>query len=167
MIQKYDKMMYASGPVTFTDYVNNNYDKIHAELYNNALQKYLYAHPEYMLYRSAYNFIETKQPEYWQPSYVSIISKHYPYTKHKVWLDEYWCKYKKETPNYTYTYIDEDTIKDAQIVELNYVTGEANMKSRFTGVEFKIPFNKIDETTPISDEFGMEHSFITKIQGVR
>lgn len=159
-VNKYDSLIYESGPISVTDYVANKYDKVHAQLYNNALQKYLTEHQEYMLYRSAYNFIEIKQPEYWMPSYVNIISKHYPYEKNKVWLDSYWNKYQNKNKHYSYTYIDEDTIKDAEVIYMNYVTGEATMKSKFTDVEFTVPFSKLNGDTPVSDEIIQKDTFI-------
>lgn len=165
-VKSYNKMMYNSGPVSFSDFIADKPDKIHNQLYRNALQKYLVEHPEYALYKSAYHFVEIKNTEYWQPSYVNIISKRPPHTRNKVWLDSYWCKYQdKNKENYSYTYIDEDTIKDARIIYINYVTGEVEMESKFTGVKFKVPFNKVNNETPLSPSFELpEGYFISQIK---
>jgi hypothetical protein len=162
-ILKYDQMLYESGPVSFTDFVNSKYDKIHADLYNDALQKYLVEHPEYMLYRSAYNFIETKQPEYWLPSYVSIISKSIPHTRKRVWLNDWWSKYQNKSNKSSNLYIDSDTLTDATVTEMNYVTGEATMSSKFTGNKFKVPFSKLSYDTPVSDDLNLDDTFASKL----
>ncbi|MBO5005465.1 MAG: hypothetical protein J6D03_09595 [Clostridia bacterium] len=153
-IKRYDKMLYDSGPISFTDFIADKPDKVHNQLYRDALQKYLVEHPELNIYKSAYHFIEIKNTEYWQPSYVNIISKRPPHRRNKVWLDSYWCKYQnKYGDNYTYTYIDNDSMIDARVISINYVAGEVEMQSKLTGVKFKIPFNKLDDTTPLSPDF--------------
>ena len=160
-VSNYNRMLYNSGPISFSDAVAEKPDKIHQQLYRDALQKYFVEHPEYSLYRSAYHFIEIKNNEYWQPSYVNIISKRPPHKRNKVWLDPYWCEYQnKKKNNYSYTYIDEDSIKDARIIYINYITGEVEMESKLTGVKFKVPFSQIDENTPLSpDLIPDEYSF--------
>ena len=40
-IKKYNEMIYSSRPVKFTEYITNQYDKIHDELYTDALNKFL------------------------------------------------------------------------------------------------------------------------------
>lgn len=40
LIRKYDEMIYNSRPVKFDEYISNKYDKIHVELFNDALKKY-------------------------------------------------------------------------------------------------------------------------------
>ena len=40
----YDKLIYNTRPVKFNDYINNKYDIVHAELYEDALQRFLHSH---------------------------------------------------------------------------------------------------------------------------
>ena len=40
----YDKLIYNTRPVKFNDYINNKYDIVHAELYEDALQRFLDSH---------------------------------------------------------------------------------------------------------------------------
>ena len=63
-VSNYNRMLYNSGPISFSDAVAEKPDKIHQQLYRDALQKYFVEHPEYSLYRSAYHFIEIKNNEY-------------------------------------------------------------------------------------------------------
>lgn len=161
MNRQYDKMMYESGPISFYDYASNKQDKIHCQLYRNALQKYLVDHQNYLLYRTAYNFIEIKGEEYWMPSYVNIVMKHYPYTRNKVWLNDYWDDYQKKISNRSPydIMIDDATMNDAQIVDINYATGEATLKSKYTGVEVKVPFDRLNSETEVSDSFINDNEF--------
>lgn len=40
----YDKLIYNTRPVKFNDYINNKYDIVHAELYEDALRRFLDSH---------------------------------------------------------------------------------------------------------------------------
>ena len=83
-----------------------------------------------------------------------ITSKKYPFEKKIVNIKEYWDKAvqfsKKNSESYSDLIIDEDTLKDAEIVSINYVLGIVKMRSRFTQVEFEVPFSRINGNTNMS-----------------
>lgn len=159
-IKDYNDMVYLNGPVSLSDFSSNRYNNVHNALYKNALNKYLETHTDIRDHIEKYKFIERKAPEYWQPSSVIITECEYPYSRITVDLSPYWNSYNDpKKDDYTKLFIDEDTIKDAAIVSINYMTGEVLMRSKFTGKSFYVDFNRINKDTPISDEFGNSDTF--------
>lgn len=85
---------------------------------------------------------------------IMITSKKYPFEKKIINIKEYWDKVvqfsKKNSESYSDLMIDEDTLKDAEIVSINYVLGIVKMRSKFTQVEFEVPFSRINGNTNMS-----------------
>lgn len=95
-IKSYKDMVYDSRPVKFSEFISDKYDKIHKELYLDALEKciddyvkYCQEHedimdPRYVFktkkeFKRYINVIELKNTEYWKPSYVVWRTKYFPY----------------------------------------------------------------------------------------
>ena len=94
-IKKYNEMIYSSRPVKFTEYITNQYDKIHDELYTDALNKFLDdvsnnidKFEQFKNYSDKTDIIENtkifeiKMKEYWMPSSILVMCKKYPYRTH-------------------------------------------------------------------------------------
>lgn len=172
---KYDKLVYGSGPVKFSDYVSNKMDIIHEELFAEALHEWWLRHKDITdkngnkKYEETFNkflsenkIIELKNKEYHLPSSVIISSKKFPYTQEKVSLNEYWNKYQFNENNKDISQLisDEDSINDATIVYINYVTGKCKFRSKLTGREFWTTIDYINSNTKINkDEMTLKDTF--------
>lgn len=153
-IKGYNDMVYPNGPVSLSDFSSNRYNNVHDALYKHALNKYLETNLEIRDHIQKYKFIERKAPEYFMPSSVIITECEYPYSRITVDLTPYWNTYNNpKKDDYTKLMIDEDSIKDAEIVSMNYIKGEVLMRSKFTSKTFYVSFDRINADTPISDDF--------------
>lgn len=168
---KFNKLDYKSSPVRAIDFISNKYDVVHDELYNKALDKYLkekYSTEEDIAnFKKTHIFLEIKQPEYYIPSKVIIKELVYPYTVETIDLTQYWDNYQfnDEYRNKDEILLDEDSLKDGEIIYIDYVKGQAKLKSRYTGKEFWLDFKYLDENTKVNkDEYSLEKTFSYKIQ---
>lgn len=149
--------------VTVSDVINNKQDDIHSQMYNSALSLYMsYAG----LSDDDYRFVELRSSYFDDPSRVQVISKSYPYKRKTVDLTPWWGEYDFKD-RMSYLKIDEDdmTVKTAEIVYKNYVTGEAELYSRYSGKKFKVDMKDIpNDVKEIDDSLNMRHTFGYKVQ---
>ncbi len=140
-----------SSIVSVPEYVNSNRDKIHKELYDAALEKYIEENLDGDA--SDYRFIECKNETYYLPSSIYKISKKKPYNKEKVDLTDYWPEYYfNNTDNFINLEIDKDSnIEDVIVRKIDYVNGIATLMNRITLDEFTVPFNRISRDIMIDD----------------
>lgn len=166
-IHKYDSLMYPNGPVSVDSLLSNKSNDIHQQIFENAISEFFKEHKE--LDRENYQCIEIKSQEYWMPSQIILVSKNYPFKKTKHSLQKYWNTSYIDKHNKTYQklYIDDDTLKDASLVYIDYVADRAKLKSRMTGVEFSVPLERINRETPISEEYSTGRTFSSLYKKVR
>lgn len=173
-LHNYDNLIYSSRPVKFSEYINHKYDKIHNQLYLDALNKFL-SDESILKYKQFSTFknledikmntkiVEIKNDEYWQPSHILVMSKKYPYYQHKYDLKKYWNTFQdKSFQKIVDIKMLPDDIVDAEIIGLNYVTGKATLESRLNGITFEVDFDYINEDTLVSDEYSLKNTFTNK-----
>lgn len=111
-------------------------------------------------YKKTHRIIEIKNDEYWQPSTIIDIKTTYPYKKSIISLEKYW--------NMTQGFRDIDiydvkntleNIKDAELINLDYIKGIAKIRSRTNDIEFNVPFKYLDENINVSDEMTLNDTF--------
>lgn len=164
--------LYDSGPIKFADFVSDKCDQIHEKLYEEALKEYYQENIEdysdcssFEEFVNEYKVIEIKGKEYMLPSSVILSEKKFPYRQKKIDLSPYWNKYQYAENNKDISdlMIDEDTVKDAKLVYVNYVTGRCKFRSRMTGKEFWTTIDYVNKDTEISDEMTLKDTFTYKI----
>lgn len=176
-ILKYDDLLYKSGPIQVNDFLNDKYDDIHKQLYNRALNKFI---EEYIQtnnldisienFKKNYKFIEIKKDEYFKPSKVLIKSVKVPFgilEGKAIDLSKYWDKYEFNTnfKDLSEILFDEDSIKDAELIYIDYVKGKGKFKSKFTEKSFWVDFKFINNNTKINkDSFSLENTFTYKFR---
>ena len=60
--------------------------------------------------------------------------------------------------------LDEDTIKYAELVYIDYVQGKCKFRSKLNGEEFWTTFDYINDTTKVSESYTLKDTFTYKIQ---
>lgn len=166
-IIKYDDLTYKSGPVRVSDYISDKYDNIHKQLYNHAIKKLIkklnISEEELKI---NYRLIEIKNIEYYKPSKVIIKKLSYPFEIKKYSLDEYWDNYEfiEENKDLEQYWFDEDSIKDAELIYIDYIKGKGKFRSKFTQKEFWVDFKFINENTRISlEDLSLSNTFSYKL----
>ena len=135
-----------------SDYINDKVNDVYNQMLGKAISDFLSDLDHWKYYKCDIKPIKDKN---WKTSpRIMITSKKYPFKKKIVNIKEYWDKVvqfsKKNSESYTDLMIDEDTLKDAEIVSINYVLGIVKMRSKFTQVEFEVPFSRINGNTNMS-----------------
>ena len=176
-IHNYNDLIYKSRPVKFDEYMNNKYNKIHNQLYLDALNKFLQDEDilSYKQFNEGEGFksledikentkiIELKNLEFWQPSSILVISKKYPFTQVKYDLEKYWNKFQdKSNKQINNIKLIQDEILDAEIIYLNYISGKATVESRLNDIKFDVDFEYIDNKTKIGDDYSLKDTFTNK-----
>lgn len=133
-----------------SDYINDKINDVYNQMLKKAISDFLISHQKYYGYD-----IKPIKDKNWKTSpRIMITSKEYPFEKKIVNIKEYWDKVvqfsKENCESYSDLMIDEDTLKDAEIVSINYVLGTVKMRSKFTQVEFEVPFSRINGNTNMS-----------------
>ena len=135
-----------------SDYINDKVNDVYNQMLGKAISDFLSDLDHWKYYECDIKPIKDKN---WKTSpRIMITSKKYPFKKKIVNIKEYWDKAvqfsKKNSESYSDLIIDEDTLKDAEIVSINYVLGIVKMRSKFTQVEFEVPFSRINGNTNMS-----------------
>ena len=135
-----------------SDYINDKVNDVYNQMLGKAISDFLSDLGNWKYYECDIKPIKDKN---WKTSpRIMITSKKYPFKKKIVNIKEYWDKAvqfsKKNSESYSDLMIDEDTLKDAEIVSINYVLGIVKMRSKFTQVEFEVPFSRINGNTNMS-----------------
>lgn len=137
--------------LSYNEYINGKCEDIHNQIYLKSLDKFIELNPKYSI---NYSFVEIKNKDWKKPSKVILINKKYPFEKKTINLDNYWDAsfVKEKSSSFENLIIDEDTIKDAEIIFIDYTKGNVTMRSKFTQKEFIVPFSRINGDTKINDE---------------
>ena len=136
-------------PISFSDFTNNHIEKIHKELFNNALKKFEddRKNDDENFSLDNYRIIEIKdENHYLLPSDILLINKH-GFNKEKVSLKKYWnTNYTNIESPYKFNdlLIDEENKKHIDIEDIDYVHGKIKFKNKFNNKTFMIDKSKID-----------------------
>lgn len=124
------------------------------ELYKNIALSY---------YKKSHKIIELKRSEYWMPSSISIISNIRPYNKNIVDLSKYWNMLQSYNDINIYDIkLTNENILDAELCELNYITGMAKIRSRMNDLEYSVPFKYLSGDINVDPEMTLNGGFIPK-----
>ena len=105
------------------------------------------------LYKDEHRIIEIKNDEYWQPSSIIVISTVSPYTKKIESLDKYWNNTQSKSDlNISDIKLTDYDINDAEILEINYVSGKARLRSKLNDMEFEVPFEYLNDNIDVSND---------------
>ncbi len=168
---KYNQLLYNSRPVRFDEYITNKYDKIHHQLFEDALKKFILSlnDPECKTitdFKSMYNFIEFKDDEYWKPSKIVYITKKYPFKKKTVDLKEYWNTYQ-EDKNELISNIkfnnEKMHIDMFELIDIDYIKGKVKLRNKMKNTEFWTRFDRINDSIEVSDDYSLANLFSSKI----
>ena len=164
----YNDLFYPSGPVKFSEFVTDKYNKVHQQLYADALTKLI----KYIIYteelettveefRRQHRFIELRADEYWKPSSVIVMTKRRPYTKKTYNLRGFWNLYQHKNLHWLWNIKQdkENKFRDSEIIYLNYLTGKAILESRVENHIWEVDFDYIDEHTFVSEEYSNDKTF--------
>lgn len=156
-ITKYDKQQYIDGPVKFHNYVNDIYDKVHQQLYKNALNKYILKKKEEdsNYNENEYTYIELKGMLFYSPSEVVVIGKklltdeqgNKYFYKETVNLNEYWdSNYELLNRNKNIELILNANKDLYEIDNINYVNDYCTLTNKFDDSEIDIDFDYINSS---------------------
>lgn len=150
-INRYDELMYNSGPVSISDYMSDKYNDVHDQIYAKALAAYI---EESAMDESEYRFIEVKPTEFWKPSSVMVIMKKKPFSKKLVDLTPYWEDYKFDNKyDFKCIKIDKDeNLTNSMVVEIDYLRGKVKMYNKVADMYFYVGFDRVDKNTELSDD---------------
>lgn len=176
----YDKLSYSKGKITYHDYVTNKLDNVHNMLFDDALQKYMLEHG-YNDLKQKYRIIDIKREIYFEPSVAKLIPKHnIDCKKLNIDLEQYWnndyivknifLDYRvkpiaNNLAEYGDTYRQDTTdiknacIRDAEIVEWDYVRGRAKLRSRVWDTEFYVDYKYTNSEVKESDSLSIDNLF--------
>lgn len=144
--------------------ITDNYDKLY----------YIMSYINYLLLNMMLNdishkfidgntIIEKPQNEYYLPSSIIIYQKTYPHKKTIVDLSPYWSNYQDHSDidikDIKYT---DESIKDAQVEDINYVNGTVKIYSKINDREYIINKRYVNENTNVNDEL-INRTFIQNI----
>ena len=105
------------------------------------------------LYKSNHKVIEIKNDEYWMPSSIIIISNVSPYTKKVESLEKYWNNIQsKDDLNVSDIKLTDYDINDAEIIDINYVSGKAQLRSKLNDMKFEVPFEYINKNLDVNEK---------------
>lgn len=175
---KYNDLDYTASKVRVGDYVSNKNDKVHKELYDSALERYI----TYICetndidvdeYKSTHKFIEIRKNNYWEPSYVYIRDINSPrpgktpFVTEKVYLSKWWNNYQyiNDNKEIDSMFFNEDFNSYAlSVIELDYINGKVKFRDKHNNVEFWKDFGFINSYTNYNtDEIGLNDTFSYKI----
>lgn len=170
-VSKYNDLEYLSSKIRFVDYISDKNNVVHDKLYMSALNRYLEEklHTTYDEYSKTHILMEIKNKEYWMPSKVFIkdISV-MPYNISKVDLSPYWDNYQyvSEYKNFDNMFFENvEDINGSEVVEINYVLGQAKFRNKYSGEEFWKDFKFLNKDTVYNkDETSLEDTFSYKLQ---
>lgn len=186
----YDKLSYSKGKITYHDYVTNKLDNVHNMLFDDALQKYMLEYG-YNDLKQKYRIIDIKREIYFEPSVAKLIPKHNiddkklnidltqywnnDYIVKNIFLDyrvkpiannfaEYRFKLAKDIPQQDTTDIKNACIRDAEIIEWDYVRGRAKLRSRVWDTEFYVDYKYTNSEVKESDSLSIDNTFASLIR---
>ena len=111
-------------------------------------------------FKSYHKIIEIKNSEYWMPSTIYVISSVRPFTKEIVNLDKYWNMNQSMQDITVYDIKNtNENISDSELYEINYINGQAKIRSRSADIEYTAPFKYLDGNINVSEEMTLNNTF--------
>lgn len=165
---KYNKVSYKTGPQSFASIVDDKLENVHRMLLNDALRKYFednkeskYDNIEFANFVKTYNIVEQRNQTYDLPSVVIITKNTFPYSRESVDLTQYWNKYEFAENNKDIIELieDEEIVKDAKLVYIDYVRNRCKFRSKINNKEFWTTLDYINEDTLTDDEMTLKGTF--------
>lgn len=165
MIQVYDISSFSNlnneeSISSVSNVVSDKGAKVYKQLYDVALLSVIKEKfPSYNTieeFKRDYIVIDSPQLDFNKPpEATSIREKNYITNSINVNLSEYWPAYQylNGGSNDIIMIDQKEIIANYELTSVDYVRNEAIMKNKENGISYIIPLNKIDKTTPISDNF--------------
>ena len=175
-IKKFDDISYPNRPTKYSEFISDKNNIVHRNIYEDALNKLISTiilldsltmkqgdetvMMSVQYFKKTHKIIEVKPLEFWNSSFVIIISKRAPYTKKLYSLGPYWNWHqaKKQKSINKIKYMDEE-IKDWEIIKLDYLKGKATLRSRVMEYEMDVDFDYLDENISVSDDMLLKNTF--------
>ena len=147
--------------LTIDDIVNNKQNKIHTELFNNAVKNYAVSNN---INLSSYTVIDLQNnDDYLKSSYALLLSKTKPFKKYNVDLNQYWnTNYMDNNviQSYEDILLDEDDRKYSEYDYTDYIKGRIYFKNKLTNKRFYISFDKFDKEVNIDQ---LKNTFLSQL----
>lgn len=177
----YNKMMYTNGPTKYEDFVSDKYEHVHQMMFNYALKKYFEDNKpndeddnyDYSQFIKDYEIVELRNKEYHLPSKVIIKSRKFPYhyfnNEKSIDLTNYWSdyefnEYNKDKSNLL---IGDETIKDSELVYIDYVRNIARFRNRIDGKEFETTLDYLNKDVAVNkDEMTLYNTFLELMKNI-
>lgn len=113
------------------------------------------------------SIFEIMPDEYWKSSKIKIITKGnasvFSVSNNLTWevdLSKYWNQYQKfSDKNLDIIKYEKETYNDAAVINLNYIKGIATLYSKNNDYAFNVPFEYLDENTPVSEQYMLNSQF--------
>lgn len=146
------------------DIAENKTNKIHNELFNLALTKYieekmpLYSSVEHL--KQDYLIFETLGKNYLAPSKVILKQNKKPFKSIFINLAEYW-------PNYNFLgngnkIINIDSSENFgvnTITNIDFVRGKATFYNKYTDISYEVPLNNIPSNISLDEDLSLSNTF--------
>lgn len=158
----YNRLLYPSGPITIDEFLGDNPNKIHQQLYKAAIKKF----EEDNFSLEGKRVIEVQDPEYWKPSTIKVIDmsvrprKMVSYSLEPYWDNIYVTKDPTTKEELGNTIDDISTGQENQYLSINhldYLRGQAKLNTKFDTEEISVDFNRLDENTKMSPSFDIQN----------
>lgn len=153
VVESYNRLIYESGPIKVSDFISSVPDKVHNEMYKEALKKFFIDYPQFD--NKNIKIIEVKDKEYWMPSKIKLIDytkkplQRYEFSLEKYW-DNIYCKKEKDGSIPEVLGSDNDRLN-----YLDYVQGKATMLDKYNNETYKVDFKYLGNEIELSDEFNV------------
>jgi len=152
-------------PIPVESYINNYIEKIHKQLFKNAITKYC---NKMKVNEIDYKIIDIKNEDnYLLPSKAILLHKS-SLKKEKIDLTDYWnLNYidSLQKDVFNELLIDEENRKNIEIEYIDYVNGKVQFRNKFTNKTFFIDFSKINNNIQYKKQ--LENTFTKLYRDVR
>lgn len=143
-----------------SEFVSSKVEDIHKQAYDIAMSRWIEDHQEY---KEGYNITEIRKKDFTEAPSILVASSKYPFTKKVFQLKDYWegiTFFKRKENQWINLQIDEEGVRDAEIVSIDYVNGKVKMESKMSGNNFDVQFNQVSKDTPLNDDkMGLTNTF--------
>ena len=147
-----DKLYNGDIPIKATDHINDVVNKIHDQLFEEAINKYIIANN---IDKDNYKIIDLKNSShaYW-PSQALFINRTGNKKLSLINLDNYWntnYSWQKDSDDKVKNnlLIGEENKKNNEIINIDYINGTVKFKNKFTNKEFDVKFDKLNMSPDI------------------
>lgn len=148
IVDIYSNQKNSKSVLTVSDISTRKYDKIHKEMFNRALSKYM---STYNLSIDDYKVIELYSSYYDSPSKVQLVDKTPPYKRQLIDLTPYW-ESTVFTNRYSYKNVDEYNIQNVVVIYKDYVNGIARLQDKLTNKIYTIKLTDLPNNIEVSDK---------------